>query len=195
MITNKVPDGALTTCYRCGPLIDLCRGPHLPSTGKVKAFSIEKHSSVYWLGNANNGNCAIQISVNIILSFSLDNLQRVYAISFPDSKLMKQYKVMVEEAKKRDHRTVGNTLNLFFFDTNLSPGCCFWLPDGAKIYNRLTEFIRVRLTLLILPSFSHRGSIVFVDSPKSFLQPSFLVTYSKFLATIRITRRICTALT
>lgn len=55
LIESKVPDGAMTTCYRCGPLVDLCRGPHLPSTGKIKAFLVEKHSAVYWLGNAKNG--------------------------------------------------------------------------------------------------------------------------------------------
>lgn len=132
LISTKVPDGAMTTCYRCGSLVDLCRGPHIPTTGKVKEFSIEKHSAVYWLGKAEN-----------------DNLQRVYGVSFPDAKLMKNYKKMVAEAKLRDHRTVGNTMNLFFFESNLSPGSCFWLPDGAKIYNKLTEFIRTE--------YRHRG--------------------------------------
>lgn len=60
---------------------------------------------------------------------------------------MKQYKTMVEEAKKRDHRILGKTLNYFFFETNLSPGSCFWLPDGAKFHNRLTDFMRVTVSL------------------------------------------------
>merc|ERR1719150_1157421 len=73
LITNKVPDGAMTSCYRSGPLIDLCRGPHLPNTGKAKAFKIIKNSAAYWLGDQ-----------------SLDQLQRLYGISFPTEKHLKE---------------------------------------------------------------------------------------------------------
>jgi threonyl-tRNA synthetase len=72
ILTTKVPDGSRTTVYRCGDLIDLCRGPHVPHTGKVKAFATTRHSATYWLGDAEN-----------------DSLQRLYGISFPDKKMLK----------------------------------------------------------------------------------------------------------
>ena len=78
LITAKIPEGGYTTAYRCGPLIDLCRGPHVPTTGAIKAFEVTKTSSAYWLGNVDN-----------------DTLQRVYGVSFPDVKLMKAHLTMV----------------------------------------------------------------------------------------------------
>ncbi|KAJ8667453.1 hypothetical protein QAD02_009116 [Eretmocerus hayati] len=113
-----------TTVYRCGPLIDLCRGPHVRNTGKIKAAKITKSSSAYWEGNAN-----------------AETLQRVYGISFPDSKQLKEWEKFQEEAAKRDHRKIGREQELFFFH-ELSPGSCFFQPRGAHIYNTLVEFIR-----------------------------------------------------
>jgi len=124
LISTKIPDGAKTTVYRCGPLIDLCMGPHLPNTGRVKAFAAVKTSSANWLGQVTN-----------------DPLQRIYGIAFPDKALLKQWKEFQEKAKQRDHRLLGNKQELFFFH-NLSPGSCFWLPHGARVYNKLIEFIR-----------------------------------------------------
>ena len=124
IIRSKVPDGAMTTVYRCGSLIDLCMGPHLPSTGLVKGFAVVKNSACYWLGDAEN-----------------DTLQRVYGIAFPDAKELKEWKKFQEEAKKNDHRRLGEQQDLFFFH-ELSPGSCFFLPKGAYIYNKLIEFIR-----------------------------------------------------
>ncbi len=124
LIATKIPDGGYTTAYRCGPLIDLCRGPHVPTTGSIKAFEVTKNSSAYWLGSVDN-----------------DSLQRVYGVSFPDVKLMKSYLHMVEEAKKRDHRALGTKQELFFFH-ELSPGSCFFMPHGARIYNKLADHIR-----------------------------------------------------
>jgi len=125
LITNKVPDGAMTSCYRCGPLIDLCRGPHLPNTGKAKAFLVTKNSAAYWLGDQ-----------------SLDSLQRLYGIAFPSEKLMKDHKKFLEESAKRDHRNVGKQQELFMFHANFSPGSCFWFPMGTRIYNKLMEMVR-----------------------------------------------------
>lgn len=125
LITNKVPDGALTSCYRCGDLIDLCRGPHLPSTARAKAFMVTKNSAAYWLGDQ-----------------SLDSLQRLYAIAFPTDKLLKEYKKFQEEAAKRDHRNLMKQQELGMFHPIMSPGCCFWFPNGARIYNKLQEFMR-----------------------------------------------------
>nr|XP_045584758.1 threonine--tRNA ligase 1, cytoplasmic-like isoform X3 [Procambarus clarkii] len=113
-----------TTVYRCGPLIDLCRGPHVRHTGKVKAFAVTKNSSSYWEGNS-----------------EAESLQRVYGISFPDPKQLKEWKHFQEEAAKRDHRKIGVQQKLFFFH-ELSPGSCFFTPRGAYIYNTLIDFIR-----------------------------------------------------
>uniref|UniRef100_A0A915DBY0 threonine--tRNA ligase n=1 Tax=Ditylenchus dipsaci TaxID=166011 RepID=A0A915DBY0_9BILA len=113
-----------TTVYRCGPLIDLCRGPHVRDTGKIKAMAITKASSSYWQGNAN-----------------AESLQRVYGISFPDSKQLKEWQKLQEEAAKRDHRKIGKDQELWFFDV-MSPGSAFWYPKGTHIYNTLVEFIR-----------------------------------------------------
>ncbi|EFO85746.1 CRE-TARS-1 protein [Caenorhabditis remanei] len=113
-----------TTVYRCGPLIDLCRGPHVRHTGKVKAMAITKNSSSYWEGKAD-----------------AESLQRLYGISFPDSKQLKEWQKLQEEAAKRDHRKLGKEQDLFFFHP-LSPGSAFWYPKGAHIYNKLVDFIR-----------------------------------------------------
>ncbi|EKX44160.1 hypothetical protein GUITHDRAFT_139997 [Guillardia theta CCMP2712] len=118
IIARKVPDGGRCTAYQCGPLIDLCRGPHVSHTGIVKAFSIQKTSSSYWKGDSKQ-----------------DALQRVYGISFPDKKRLKDYETWIEEAKSRDHRTIGREQEFFMFHP-LSPGSCFFLPHGAIVYNR-----------------------------------------------------------
>jgi threonyl-tRNA synthetase len=123
-IKDKIPEGGSTTVYRCGPLIDLCTGPHIPHTGRIKAFSVMKNSSAYWLGDAKN-----------------DSLQRIYGVSFPDKKQMTEYKAFLAEAAKRDHRRIGKDQELFFFDP-LSPGSAFFLPHGMRIYNTLQSFIR-----------------------------------------------------
>ena len=113
-----------TTVYKCGSLIDLCRGPHVRHTGKVKAMEITKNSSTYWEGKAD-----------------AETLQRIYGISFPDNKQLKEWRQFQEEAAKRDHRKLGREQDLFFFH-ELSPGSCFFQPKGALIYNKLVQFIR-----------------------------------------------------
>ncbi|XP_053127908.1 threonine--tRNA ligase 2, cytoplasmic isoform X6 [Hemicordylus capensis] len=123
-ILNEKVDTATTTVYRCGPLIDLCRGPHVRHTGKIKALKILKNSSTYWEGKAN-----------------METLQRIYGISFPENKMMKEWEKFQEEAKNRDHRKIGKEQELFFFH-DLSPGSCFFLPRGAFLYNTLMDFIK-----------------------------------------------------
>uniref|UniRef100_A0A671RDR0 threonine--tRNA ligase n=1 Tax=Sinocyclocheilus anshuiensis TaxID=1608454 RepID=A0A671RDR0_9TELE len=123
-ILNEKVTTPTTTVYRCGPLIDLCRGPHVRHTGKIKALKIHKNSSTYWEGKAD-----------------MESLQRIYGISFPDPKMLKEWEKFQEEAKNRDHRKLGREQDLFFFH-DLSPGSCFFLPKGAYIYNTLIEFIR-----------------------------------------------------
>lgn len=126
IISSKIPDGTSTTVYRCGPMVDLCVGPHIPHTGRIKAMSILKNSASYFLGDQNN-----------------DSLQRLYGVSFPDAKQMTEYKQFLLEAAKRDHRRIGKEQELFLFH-EMSPGSCFWLPHGTRIYNTLTEFMKVR---------------------------------------------------
>ncbi|PVZ97588.1 hypothetical protein BB558_004586 [Smittium angustum] len=125
-INTKVPDGGSSTVYRCGPLIDLCLGPHIPDTGRIGSFSITKNSASYFLGDAKQ-----------------DSLQRFYGISFPDKKQMTEYKKFLEEASKRDHRKIGREQELFYFH-EFSPGSPFFLPHGTRIYNTLLEFIRTQ---------------------------------------------------
>ncbi|KAH3684049.1 hypothetical protein WICPIJ_004987 [Wickerhamomyces pijperi] len=124
LVSTKVPDGGSTTVYRCGPLIDLCVGPHIPHTGRIKAFKLLKNSSCYFLGDSEN-----------------DSLQRIYGVSFPDKKLMDEHLKFLQEAAARDHRKIGREQELFYFN-EMSPGSCFWLPHGTRIYNALTELIR-----------------------------------------------------
>uniref|UniRef100_A0A0F8C208 threonine--tRNA ligase n=1 Tax=Larimichthys crocea TaxID=215358 RepID=A0A0F8C208_LARCR len=124
-ILNEKVTTPTTTVYRCGPLIDLCRGPHVRHTGKIKALKVHKNSSTYWEGKAD-----------------METLQRIYGISFPDPKMLKEWEKFQEEAKNRDHRKLGREQDLFFFH-DLSPGSCFFMPKGAFIYNTLIEFIRV----------------------------------------------------
>ncbi|XP_035514834.1 threonine--tRNA ligase 1, cytoplasmic [Morone saxatilis] len=123
-ILNEKVTTPTTTVYRCGPLIDLCRGPHVRHTGKIKALKIHKNSSTYWEGKAD-----------------METLQRIYGISFPDPKMLKEWEKFQEDAKNRDHRKLGREQDLFFFH-DLSPGSCFFLPKGAYLYNTLIEFIR-----------------------------------------------------
>ncbi|KAK7519932.1 threonyl-tRNA synthetase-like protein [Phyllosticta citriasiana] len=124
IIKDKIPDGTSTTVYRCGPLIDLCRGPHVPHTGRIKFFKVMKNSASYFLGDAKN-----------------DSLQRIYGVSFPEKKMMEEHLKYLEEAAKRDHRKIGKEQELFFFH-EWSPGSAFFLPHGMIIYNTLQQFLR-----------------------------------------------------
>lgn len=124
IIKDKIPDGTRTTVYRNGPLIDLCRGPHVPDTSRIEAFAIMKNSSSYFLGDANN-----------------DSLQRIYGVSFPDKKQMAAHKKFLEEAAKRDHRLIGKQQELFYFE-ECSPGSAMWLPHGMRINNAIMEYIK-----------------------------------------------------
>lgn len=123
-ISTKIPDAGIVTAYKCGNLIDLCTGPHIPSTKMIKAFKIMKNSSAYWLGDAKN-----------------DSLQRVYGVSFPSKKEMDEHIHMLAEAERCDHRRIGREQKLFDMH-EWSPGCGFFYPEGVVIYNKLTEMIR-----------------------------------------------------
>uniref|UniRef100_A0A9L0JIN5 threonine--tRNA ligase n=1 Tax=Equus asinus TaxID=9793 RepID=A0A9L0JIN5_EQUAS len=157
-ILNEKVNTPTTTVYRCGPLIDLCKGPHVRHTGKIKAIKIFKNSSTYWEGNP-----------------EMETLQRIYGISFPDNKMMKNWEKFQEEAKNRDHRKIGKEQELFFFH-DLSPGSCFFLPRGAFIYNTLMDFIRN--LALVKPDQKSEGllrqlCICFPDSQEEYHQRNF----------------------
>uniref|UniRef100_T1KXC7 threonine--tRNA ligase n=1 Tax=Tetranychus urticae TaxID=32264 RepID=T1KXC7_TETUR len=123
ILNEKVKEDR-TTVYRCGSLIDLCLGPHIKHTGLIKALKVTKSSATHWEGDV-----------------SREQLQRVYGISFPDTKQMKEWERFQEEAAKRDHRKIGVAQDLFFFH-EFSRGSAFFTPYGAYIYNNLIEFIR-----------------------------------------------------
>mgnify|MGYP001127034926 FL=1 len=124
MLSAKVPEGSNATVYRCGNLIDPCRGPHLPFTGSMQAFKITKNSSSYFKSDKNR-----------------ESLQRIYALSFPTSKELNQELKFREMAALRDHRRLGLEQDLFFFHP-YSPGSCFFLPNGTKIYNKMMTLMR-----------------------------------------------------
>ena len=115
---------ATITAYRDGPFIDLCRGPHVPSSTRIKAMMCKGTGQAYWRGKAEN-----------------PSLQRVYGISFTEKKQMKEYKHFLAEAAKRDHRILGVKQELIMFSP-LSPGCAFFLPHGQRIFNTLMDFMR-----------------------------------------------------
>jgi len=121
---GKTEKSDTVSLYFQGEFKDLCRGPHLPRTGMIKAFKITKVAGAYWRGDAKN-----------------KQLQRLYGISFPDKKELNEYLTMLEEAEKRDHRKLGRELKLFTFN-ELSPGSPFFFPKGTIIYSELQKFIR-----------------------------------------------------
>jgi threonyl-tRNA synthetase len=112
------------TLYKNGNFYDLCRGPHVPDTGRIKAIALTKFSGAYWRANAQN-----------------DQLQRIYGISYPNKDDLKQYIEKIEEAKKRDHRKLGKEHELIMFH-EFAPGAPFFLEKGTIIYNELIQFIK-----------------------------------------------------
>ena len=123
-LINELPEGEEISFYKQGEFTDLCAGPHLPSTGKVKAVKLLSSSGAYWRGDEKN-----------------KMLQRIYGISFPKRSELDNYINMIEEAKKRDHRKLGKELELFFFDET-APGMAYWMPKGFTLMNTLIEFWR-----------------------------------------------------
>ncbi|CAG8038947.1 unnamed protein product [Penicillium salamii] len=121
---DKLVTGESSTVYRCGTLVDLCRGPHIQNTGKIKTFKIMQNSSAYFLGDQTN-----------------DSLQRIRGVAFPDKKLMAEHLKFLEEAEKRNHLRIGKEQELFFFD-EMSPGSPFLLPNGVKIFNQIQSLLR-----------------------------------------------------
>ena len=123
-ILEDIPKGETLSLYGQGDFVDLCRGPHVPSTGKLKAFKLMKLAGAYWRGNSDN-----------------EMLQRVYGTAWPDKKALKQYIHRLEEAEKRDHRKIGKNLDLFHLQEEAS-GMVFWHDNGWRIYREVENYMR-----------------------------------------------------
>ena len=128
-IIESIPSEEDLTLYRQGEFIDLCRGPHLPSTGKLgKSFKLTHVSGAYWRGDSNN-----------------EMLQRVYGTAWSNDKQLRQYLHMLEEAEKRDHRRLGRVMDLFHFQEE-APGAIFWHPKGWSVFQSLVGYMRQKQT-------------------------------------------------
>ena len=124
-IIAGIPSGETLTLYRQGDFIDLCRGPHLPSTGKLgKAFKLTRVSGAYWRGDSHN-----------------EMLQRIYGTAWANEKQLRKHLKMLEEAEKRDHRRLGRIMDLFHFQEE-APGAVFWHPKGWTLFQNLVDYMR-----------------------------------------------------
>ncbi len=123
-IIKAIPEGEPLTFYQQGDFIDLCRGPHTPSTGKIKAFKLLKVAGAYWRGDAKN-----------------EMLQRIYGTAWPNKKALEEYMHRIEEAEKRDHRKLAKRFDLLHMQEE-APGMIFWHPKGWVIYQQIVQYIR-----------------------------------------------------
>ena len=123
-LISDLEDGTISF-YTNGAFTDLCRGPHIPNTGYIKAIKLTSVAGAYWRGNEKN-----------------KMLTRIYGIAFPKKSMLDEYLVMMEEAKKRDHRKLGKDLELFTFSQRVGQGLPLWLPKGAALRDRLEQFLR-----------------------------------------------------
>jgi len=123
-LISELEDGDITF-YESGNFVDLCRGPHLPNTGYIKAIKLLSIAGAYWRGDEKR-----------------KQLTRVYGITFPKAKELEDYLVMLEEAKKRDHRKLGKELEIFTFSQKVGLGLPLWLPKGAELRERLEQFLK-----------------------------------------------------
>src|SRR5690554_5824730 len=146
-LIENLEDGEITFCDHDN-FTDLCRGGHIPNTGVVKAVKLMNTAGAYWRGNENN-----------------PQLTRIYGVSFPKQKDLKEYLELLEEAKKRDHRKLGRELGLFTFSQKVGQGLPLWLPKGAALRNRLENFMRdaqerAGYEMVISPHIGHKDLYV-----------------------------------
>jgi len=127
-IIEAIPVGETLSLYQQGDFTDLCRGPHVPSTGKLKAFKLTRLAGAYWRGDSRN-----------------EMLQRIYGTAWADKKSLDAYLLRIEEAEKRDHRKIGKALDLFHFQEEAA-GMVFWHADGWHIYQEIVKYITDRIT-------------------------------------------------
>ncbi|HEX7414411.1 MAG TPA: threonine--tRNA ligase, partial [Bacteroidia bacterium] len=143
-LIDGLPDGSITF-YTQGNFTDLCRGPHIPNTGFIKAIKLMSIAGAYWRGDEKN-----------------KMLTRIYGITFPKDKELKEYLVLIEEAKKRDHRKLGKELELFHFSEKVGMGLPLWLPKGAALRERLIQFMQKAQTKsgylpVVTPHIGHKN--------------------------------------
>ena len=124
-LIKNLPEGEIISFYKQGEFVDLCRGPHLLSTGKIKAIKLTSMSSAYWRGNAKN-----------------KSLQRIYGISFPKTSNLEEYLTKLEEAKQRDHRKLGKELGIFMTSELVGKGLPLYLPKGYIVWEQLENYIK-----------------------------------------------------
>ncbi len=122
-LISELEDGKIST-YTQGNFTDLCRGPHIPNTGAIKAVKVLSVAGAFWRGNDKN-----------------PQMNRVYGIAFPKQSMLDEYLQLLEEAKKRDHRKIGKEMELFAFSANVGQGLPLWLPKGAALRNRLQDYL------------------------------------------------------
>jgi threonyl-tRNA synthetase len=125
-IIAAIPAGEPISLYGQGDWVDLCRGPHVPSTGKLRAFKLMKLAGAYWRGDSRN-----------------EMLQRIYGTAWPDQKQLDEYLHRLEEAEKRDHRRIGRELDLFHMQEE-APGAVFWHPKGWQVFQTLIQYMRAK---------------------------------------------------
>ncbi len=159
-LLEDLNDGEITF-YTQGNFTDLCRGPHLPNTGYIKAAKLLNIAGAYWRGDENN-----------------KQLTRVYGITFPKAKELKEYLVLLEEAKKRDHRKIGKELELFTFSQRVGQGLPLWLPKGAALRERLIDFMKRTQTEagyqgVVTPHIGHKDLYVCSGHYEKYGQDSF----------------------
>src|SRR5690606_9452954 len=123
-LIKDLPDGSITF-YTQGHFTDLCRGPHIPNTGFIKAVKLTNVAGAYWRGDE-----------------SRKQLTRIYGVTFPKAGELAEYLHMIEEAKKRDHRKLGRELELFVFSEKVGMGLPLWLPKGARMRQKLIDFLQ-----------------------------------------------------
>lgn len=122
-IIESIPRGETISLYRQGDFVDLCRGPHIPSTGKLKAFKLTKVAGAYWRGDSDN-----------------EMLQRIYGTAWPNKDQLKEYLNRLKEAERRDHRKIGQELDLFSIQDEAGGGLVFWHPKGARIRREIEKY-------------------------------------------------------
>lgn len=159
-LLEDLEDGTITF-YEQGGFTDLCRGPHIPNTGLIKAVKLLNVAGAYWRGDE-----------------SRQTLTRIYGITFPKAKELKQYLAMLEEAKKRDHRKLGAELELFMFSEKVGMGLPIWLPKGAALRDRLQDFlkqeqVRRGYQLVATPHIGHKNLYVTSGHYEKYGEDSF----------------------
>lgn len=138
-LLEDIPPDETVTVYEQGDFYDLCRGPHIPSTGKIKHFKLTKVSGAYWRGNSDN-----------------QMLQRIYGVAFATKDELQDYFAFLEEAEKRNHRKLGKELELFMFSEE-APGMPFYLANGQIIRNELESFCEIFKPNTTIKKFARRS--------------------------------------